>query len=96
MENLNWVDLFPDYESGLSRIIKAIETGNALLSPPEKPLIYVSYALIDNENGWVTTLKENLASEIAQRIGRWDDRLSNRVEHTRTPVRRGLSFSYDV
>ncbi len=78
LESLTWVDLFPKYESGFKRIIKALESERASdvpkpptgeSPPPEAPLIYVSFSLIDNVNGWVNTLVGLLTTEVAQRIG---------------------------
>lgn len=78
LADYNRVDLFENYESGLNKIIKSLEFEKPKPSPPktpktETPLVYVSYAPIDNEQGWVTTFKTNLESEIAQRIGNRDD-----------------------
>ena len=78
----NWVDLFSDYEAGLSKVIVSLNAprvsdGPSAPEPPktvasEPPLIYISYATIDNHSGWVDTLVSHLTTELAQRIGSRD------------------------
>ncbi len=82
LEHLNRVDLFPDYESGFDRLLRALETkrpdsGHTVFSKADPAAhdgslptcIYISYALIGNEGDWVTTLAGNLETETARRLG---------------------------
>ncbi|MDM8524857.1 TIR domain-containing protein [Desulfococcaceae bacterium HSG8] len=79
LENLHWVDLFPDYEKGLDKIIKALQAERKsdekppdILPVPPPPNIYVSYSVIDNDQQWVSTFVHHLESEIAKRMGSKD------------------------
>lgn len=83
LEGINWVDLFPNenYEAALDKIIRGLNAprvSEVLLPAPtvpipnKPPLIYISYATIDNESGWIDALAKNLRSELAQRIGSRD------------------------
>jgi hypothetical protein len=82
LENLQCADLFPDYEKGLNKIIRALQVERksdtkpkppVLPPPPQaKPNIYVSFSVIDNDHQWILTFVHHLESEIGKRLGTKD------------------------
>ena len=83
LSHLNTIDLFPNYEAGLDKILRALSApqcasqfkqSSSDRQPHCIPLstciqIYVSYAVVDNQNQWVMTLMDQLQKQLKTRLG---------------------------
>jgi hypothetical protein len=82
LKDINFTDLFPNYENGLNKIITALRVERKSdknlppASPPPPPQappsIYVSYSVIDNDQEWISEFVHHLESEITKRMGTKD------------------------
>ncbi len=81
LADINFTDLFPDYEKGLNKIINSLRAERQADEMPSSeqpsipktpPCIYVSYSVVDNDQKWVSTFVRHLKSEITKRMGSED------------------------